>query len=163
MSPAPAPPCGAGEEQHVAVGREVGVAVIERRVHRRTQVHGRLPGALGPRAPRDPDVEPPEPTRHSSALAIAYAGLGRRSDAIALAGVVMTPDPVAFDAIDGPAVLENLALAYLLAGEQASALDMLERVLSIPSLPSPQLLRLDPLWDPLRGNPRFERPARGGR
>ena len=99
----------------------------------------------------------------SSALAIAYAALGRRSEAIALAGRVMTSDPVAFDALDGPTVLENLALAYLLAGEKATALDILERVLSIPSLPSPQLLRLDPLWDPLRGDPRFERLAKRGR
>jgi serine/threonine-protein kinase len=96
----------------------------------------------------------------SSALAIAYAGLGRRSEAIALAGRVMTSDPVAFDALDGPTVLVNLALAYLFAGDKATALDLLERVMSIPSLPSPQLLRLDPLWDPLRGDPRFERLAR---
>ena len=93
----------------------------------------------------------------SSGLAIAYAGLGRRSEITTIAARVLALDPVAADALDGPAVLENLALAYLLVGDKAKALGLLERVLSIPSLPSPQLLRLDPLWDPLRGDPRFER------
>ncbi len=96
----------------------------------------------------------------SSALAIAYAGLGSRSDAVGLAGRVLGSDPVAFDALDGPAVLENLALAYLFAGDKSTALDLLERVMSVPSLPSSHVLRLDPLWDPLRGDPRFERLAR---
>ena len=95
-----------------------------------------------------------------SALAIAYAGLGRRAQAIELAARVVASDPRGVDALDGPSVLENLALAYLLAGERRAALDLIERVLSMPACFSPQLLRLDPLWDPLRGNPRFERLAR---
>ena len=119
----------------------------------RAQLEAQLPGAA--RRQVHNSIE--------SALAIAYAGLGRRAQAIELAARVVALDPRGVDALDGPSVLENLALAYLLAGERRAALDLIERVLSMPACFSPQLLRLDPLWDPLRGDPRFERLARGGR
>jgi tetratricopeptide (TPR) repeat protein len=94
-------------------------------------------------------------------LAISYAGLGRRAAALEQAQRVLASDPVALDAISGPIALQNLALAYVLLGEKAAALDIIERLLSIPARFSPQLLRLDPLWDPLRGELRFERLVRG--
>ena len=94
-----------------------------------------------------------------SALAIAYGGLDRRSEALQLAKLVTSSDPPAVDAISGPVALQNLALAYLLLGEKRAALNLAERLLSIPAAFSPHLLRLDPLWDPLRGEPRFERLA----
>jgi serine/threonine-protein kinase len=54
---------------------------------------------------------------------------------------------------------QDLALTYVLLGDRTAALDILERLLSVPARFSPQLLRLDPLWEPLRGDPRFERLA----
>ena len=92
-----------------------------------------------------------------SGLAICYAGLGRRAAALEQTRQVLAADPVAVDAVSGPATLQNLALTYVLLGDRTAALDMLERLLSVPARFSPQLLRLDPLWDPLRGDPRFER------
>jgi len=94
-----------------------------------------------------------------SGLAICYAGLGRREAAVEKAQRVLAADPVAVDAISGPAALQDLALTYVLLGDQTAALDVLERLLSVPARFSPQLLRLDPLWDPLRGDRRFERLA----
>jgi len=94
-----------------------------------------------------------------SGLAICYAGLGRREAALEQARRVVAADPPSADAISGPAALQDVALAYVMLGERTAALDVIERLLSIPARFSPELLRLDPLWDPLRGDPRFERLA----
>ncbi|HEU4747511.1 MAG TPA: BTAD domain-containing putative transcriptional regulator [Gemmatimonadaceae bacterium] len=98
-----------------------------------------------------------------SSLAVAHAGLGHRSAAIEQAKLVLASDPPAADAISGPIALQNVALAYVLVGEKDAALDIIERLLSIPARFSAELLRLDPLWDPLRGHPRFERLRRDRR
>jgi len=94
-----------------------------------------------------------------SGLAICYAGLGRRAVALEQVQRVLAVDPVAVDAVSGPAALQDVALTYVLLGDRTAALDILERLLSVPARFSPQLLRLDPLWDPLRSDPRFERLA----
>jgi len=94
-----------------------------------------------------------------SGLTVCYAGLGRRTAALEQARQVLASDPLAVDAISGPAALQDVALAYTMLGDRTAALDVIERLLSVPARFSPQLLRLDPLWDPLRGDPRFERLA----
>jgi len=56
----------------------------------------------------------------------------------------------------------QLARIYLLTGEPEKALDLLEPLLKIPYSLSPGLLRIDPNFAPLKGNPRFEKLAAGG-
>ena len=103
------------------------------------------------------------PNIFRSSLAVAHAGMGHRRAAIEQAEFVLASDPPAVDAISGPISLQNVALAYVLLGEKESALNILERLLSMPARLSPELLRLDPLWDPLREHPRFERLTRRAR
>jgi hypothetical protein len=64
---------------------------------------------------------------------------------------------VSRDALFGPTALFALAEIYVRTGDYDAALDQLEYLLSIPSPVSIPLLRVDPLYAPLRGNPRFER------
>ncbi len=90
-------------------------------------------------------------------LALAYAGLGRKSAAIRLGREGTQLVPVSGDALAGPIVLLELAEIYVRTGEYEAALDQLEYLLSIPSMVSIPLLRVDPLYAPVRGNPRFEK------
>jgi len=54
-------------------------------------------------------------------------------------------------------MLTNLAITYAWVGEKDLALKQLEEIVRIPSLVSYGRLRLHPFWDPLRGDPRFEK------
>jgi tetratricopeptide (TPR) repeat protein len=101
-------------------------------------------------------AEQPESAETLSALALADAMLGHRDEAIGggRRAVEMLPDSK--DAVDGPVMRENLALIYGLLGERDLAIAELTEALSHPSYISYGYLRLHPLWDPLRGDPRFE-------
>jgi hypothetical protein len=65
--------------------------------------------------------------------------------------------PPAKDATDGVLLITNLASIYALTGEKDLALEHLEIVSKLPFGPSYGELRLDPDWDPLPGDPRFEK------
>ena len=92
-----------------------------------------------------------------AALGMAYAGLGRKEEAIREGKRAVELLPVSKDAMWGPEMTANLAVIYVLVGEQNAALDQIEYLLSIPSNFSVPLLRIDPQWDPLRNHPRFQK------
>lgn len=110
---------------------------------------------------------PPESRRVQlwlrSGLAIAYAALGRRADAMAQVNFVMASDPLKVDAIEGPKYMQHVALANVLLGNRGAAIDVLEQLLSVGAPVSQQSLRLEPFWDPLRSEPRFARMVGGRR
>jgi serine/threonine-protein kinase len=93
-------------------------------------------------------------------LALAY--LGRKSEAIAEGERGLALLPVSRDAYSGAYNQHQLVRIYLLVGEPEKALDMLEPLLKIPYYLSPGWLKIDPTFDALRGNPRFERLVAGG-
>jgi len=85
------------------------------------------------------------------------AGLGRRDDAIREGKHAVELLPESKDALDGPIMTLALAQTYTRVGDVASAIPLLEHLLTIPGGINVPLLKLDPVWDPLRGNPRFEK------
>ncbi len=90
-------------------------------------------------------------------LAYAYAGAGRSAEAVREAQEALRLMPPERDALTGMQLVQTLAEVLLMTGDTAGALDQLERVMAGPALLTPALLRADPLYAPLRGNPRFER------
>lgn len=51
----------------------------------------------------------------------------------------------------------GMAEIYAIFGEYDAAIDQIELLLSIPSVMSVQWLQVDPIWDPLRDHPRFQK------
>jgi tetratricopeptide (TPR) repeat protein len=90
-------------------------------------------------------------------LGLAYAGLGRNEEAIRLAREAIAKAPLSADAFLGTFRLEVAALIFVRTGEYEEAIDQLELLLSVPSETSRASFRLDPAWDPLRNNPRFQK------
>ncbi|MEE8573198.1 MAG: protein kinase [Gemmatimonadota bacterium] len=103
----------------------------------------------------------PSDDRVHASMGIAYAGLGRKEDAISEGEQAVGLMPVSKNAVVGPYRVEDLAFIYALVGEQDKAVDLLESLLSIPSWSSAHMLRLDPRWDPLREHPGFKKLLEG--
>ena len=99
--------------------------------------------------------QPEEPKLHSG-LARMLALLGEKERAVAEAQRAADLVPESKDAFDGPAMTEGLAEVYSLVGDQDRAIDLLEGLFNRPSPVTVPLLKLNPVWDPLRGNPRFQ-------
>jgi hypothetical protein len=90
-------------------------------------------------------------------LGLALAYLGRKAEAIREGRRGVELLPISQDAFFGPYIQLQLVRIYLLTGEPDQALDQLEPLLRIPFYLSTGWLRLDPTFDPVRANPRFQR------
>ena len=100
--------------------------------------------------------ENPDEERYQSSLGIACAALGLREEALKAAKRGTELMPPSKDAMKANLRIEHLALVQTMVGQQNEAIDGLDFLLSRPSLMSAQVLRLDPRWEPLRSNPRFQ-------
>jgi serine/threonine-protein kinase len=89
--------------------------------------------------------------------ALAQAYMGRSAEAAREGEKGLALQPIAKDAYSGAYNQHLLARIYMLVGEPDKALDMLEPLLRIPYYLSPGWLKIDPTFDPLRKNPRFQK------
>jgi len=94
-----------------------------------------------------------------SFLARAYAGLGRKEDALGEARRAVELLPVSMDALIGSHIEIDRAAVEARVGETEAAIEHIRHLLSIPCFLSPGLLRIDARWKPLRGDPRFRQLA----
>ncbi|MFH1278832.1 MAG: protein kinase [Candidatus Eisenbacteria bacterium] len=92
-----------------------------------------------------------------SYLGLALAAIGRHGDAVREGEAAVDLLPISKDAVSGPYQVERLAEIYARIGKKKEAIGELESLLDVPSRVSPALLRLDPIWDPLRRDPDFRR------
>jgi serine/threonine protein kinase/tetratricopeptide (TPR) repeat protein len=99
----------------------------------------------------------PDNAQRHIELGLALAYLGRKEEAIREGRRGVALDPVSKDARDGPYFQHQLVRIYMLVGEPEKALDKLEPLLKIPYFLSPGWLKIDPNFDPLRKNPRFQK------
>jgi TolB-like protein/Tfp pilus assembly protein PilF len=101
----------------------------------------------------------PDNPNFAQALSVTRAVLGQKDTAIKEAERAITLLPSGKDAVDGPRFEENLASVEVLVGDKNRAIPRLQHLLEIPYSNSltPALLRLHPQWDPLRGDPRFQK------
>lgn len=93
---------------------------------------------------------------HHSLLGKIYASLGRREDAIREGKRALELLPESLDAVDGPKAVIDLAEIYASLGDTDEACSLLEHSLSTPNGVTLQALKLEPTWDALRNNPRFQ-------
>jgi tetratricopeptide (TPR) repeat protein len=101
--------------------------------------------------------ESPDAPKSLVMLGLIEATLGRTEDAIAFGTRATQLLPVSADALDGPLLATNLAVIYAQSGATDRALDELERIIGLPGGPTPGTLRIEPQWEVLRNDPRFQK------
>jgi len=101
---------------------------------------------------RDPEFAPA-----ISFLGMIDAGLGRKEEALREGRYACELLPPSKDAIDGVVLAVNLAQIYVWTREKDLAVAQIEAVERSPTYLTYGLLKLQPIWDPIRGDPRFEK------
>jgi TolB-like protein/Tfp pilus assembly protein PilF len=153
---------------HVAFGidkgtKQVGLALVQRVAGDTAQAKAAAEQARNTLEPIS--KEQPDNAFVAAALAVAYAMLDEKESALNEAQRAITLVPSSKDRLSGPGFEENLALIEMIIGKNSRAISTLTRLLQTPysgwlytpTPVTPALLRLDPLWDPLRADPAFQK------
>ena len=89
-------------------------------------------------------------------LAKVLAFLGEKDPALAEARRASELQPESKDALEGPEITEGVAQVYAILGDNDRAIEILDGLLNRPSYVTVPSLRVNPIWDPLRNDPRFQ-------
>ena len=100
--------------------------------------------------------QPDDPDLHVQ-IAKLLAWLGEKDAAIAEAQRAIDLRPESKDAFEGPRIIEQVAQIYTILGDNARAIELLDGLLSRPTGVTLQSLKVNPTWDPLRGDLRFQK------
>jgi tetratricopeptide (TPR) repeat protein len=100
--------------------------------------------------------ESPEDASRHAMLGQVLAGLGQKDAAVAEGKRAVELRPESQDAFEGPEVTAALAQIYAWTGERDQAFSLLDHLLVIPNGLTVPILKLDPVWDSLRTDPRFQ-------
>ncbi len=98
---------------------------------------------------------PGDPGRHVQ-LGAVLAGLGLKEEAVNEGRKAVESVPESQDAFEGPQATAALAEIYAWVGEYDEAFRLLDHLLKVPNGLTVPALKLDPVWDPLRKDPRFQ-------
>src|SRR4029453_13469105 len=133
------------------------------------RVNGDIAGAKITAAQARNTLEPlcknePDNALFVAVLSLANAVLGEKEPAVMEAQRAIMLLPSSKDPVQEPSFEENLALTEMIVGENSRAIATLSRLLQTPysgwiyvTPITPAILRLDPLWDPLRNDPAFQK------
>src|SRR6478672_183626 len=100
--------------------------------------------------------EAPEDSSRHAQHGLILAALGQKQEAIAEGKRAVELLPESQDALDGPHATANLAQIYACTGEFDKAFRLLDTLFSVPSNLTVPIFKLDPAWDPLRKDPRYQ-------
>ena len=100
--------------------------------------------------------ESPDDASRRIQLAWILIGTNRKEEGLREGRRAMELQPESEDAFEGPMITATVAQMYAWSGEKDEAFKLLEHCLSVPNGVTIALLKIDPIWDPLRADPRFQ-------
>jgi TolB-like protein/Flp pilus assembly protein TadD len=108
------------------------------------------------RLAEDDIKQTPDDASAHAGLAEALAWLGQKEAALAEIKRAQELLPESKDAFEGPGITETVAKIHAIFGDAASAVPLLDGLLQRPSTVTVAVLKLNPIWDPIRKDPRFQ-------
>jgi tetratricopeptide (TPR) repeat protein len=99
----------------------------------------------------------PDDAQQQELFGRALALAGKRAEAVQAGEKSLALRATALDAVNGPYYKYQVARILIQSGQYDRAIELLEQILSVPGDLTPAWLRIDPIFAPLRGNPRFDR------
>jgi TolB-like protein/Flp pilus assembly protein TadD len=100
--------------------------------------------------------EAPDDSARHGQHGLILAALGQKQEAIVEGKRAVELLPESQDALDGPQATVTLAQIYVCTGEFEEAFRLLDHLFSVPSNLTVPMFKLDPAWDPLRQDPRYQ-------